>query len=1296
MNRICLNVIRGALLIMTAGTPLVANAQSSTCGVLKGQVFDSSRVPIEDSYVRVVNMANPETSYWGKRTDDKGFYIFDCLLSGDYRITASMDGYEKNSVIVRVQITQTTKVKPWNITLRGLASLKGEVLDPGGRGVPSAVVTILDDTDTTIRFTQADANGRYEFDDLMLGHYKVQAFHKGESSTGIGFATLNLRQQNQVALPIVVVEQTTPNSAKAKTAPAGGQAKETVAPVQVVHLSDAARSVNFNAQEIVALPIGGSTAMRSFDELALLLAGVAPPPYTPGVRGPGVGFGIGTAGEFSVNGMRARSNNFSIDGSDNNDPDVGVRRQGFIALVPQSAESVLDLSISTLLWDAELGRGMGAQVNAVSKYGSDKYHGQAYIFFTDSKLNARNFFDYSGGPSQGKDPFTRAQAGLTIGGPLVNHRTQFFGSFEHDYLSNSTEQHFATPTMTERRFLGPTRFDVLPLITSTEILKVRSGATPGGQNVLSFYPEPNDPGGPFGNNTYTDVLPANGKGDVFSFKLTHQVREGSSLDLRYNFTGDTRELPSVNSAIRSTVIADTRTQDLSLIFAGQLGPRLFSQARFSYGRTRLGFSPYPGSPFLFSKALPPRLLGEKPIPQTGSIGELIIEPYSPVGIDAYTFPQARVNNTFQIGDTLSATVGGHSVKLGGDIRHHQFNSLNDRLYRPLVVYGYGQVGFGKVTLTANPKKPVDFSPSDTPKLLSGVQLAATGVPTSVFQTLTEGTPNSRVGLRTSEYKFFFNDNWRLRTNLNIDYGLRYEYSTVPHEVNRRIENDIELKNLPMCERSSAFYTPGRCAAYDATVAAYKTVLQGRTQIYEPDRNNFGPHLGLAWDPGGDSKTAIRAGYGIYYDALLGSVVSQSRNVFPGEIQGNFNTGFDIFSLSNPALLRVYATPPDYLSLIAPETGNQVGGTLNDFAAIMGEIFRLERSTGAGLGFTLPDKKLRTPYAQQCQITFEREIVADYLITASYVGTKGTKLTRIATPNLGPNALPFIAVATKVVSSDPKFSPPPLALVVAASSLPNSTPKRMSPALGPYQIFESSASSSYHALQLEARKRFSHGVQFSLAYTWSHAIDDVSDVFPIAGAPVIAQDSTNLRLERGDSNFDVRHRFSASVIADLPFSWKSKPRLERWISGWQFASIFQAQTGQPYTINLPVDANLDGNLTDRPSTTDGLIYFSGHGSKRIALARGKQLTDFFTFGQNGYVGRNTFRGDSFVNLDVALNKKFHLTSDEYVLEFRAESYNLLNRANFALPVRVIDAPGFGSSVDTVNPARVIQFALKLSF
>jgi hypothetical protein len=206
---------------------------------------------------------------------------------------------------------------------------------------------------------------------------------------------------------------------------------------------------------------------------------------------------------------------------------------------------------------------------------------------------------------------------------------------------------------------------------------------------------------------------------------------------------------------------------------------------------------------------------------------------------------------------------------------------------------------------------------------------------------------------------------------------------------------------------------------------------------------------------------------------------------------------------------------------------------------------------------------------------------------------------------------------------------------------------------------------------------------------------VSDLFPIAGAPILPQDSFNLRAERASANFDIRHRLAASLIWDLPFYDNSSGAIARVLGGWQVATILQANTGQPFTLNIPVDANLDGNLTDRPSTTAGLIFSNGHGRQRVTVSPGLTLTSLFTPGRDGAVGRNTARGDSFVDWDVALVKAVRIAEGQK-LSFRAEFFNALNRANFGLPIGVIGAPGFGSAVETINPARLIQFGLKYNF
>jgi hypothetical protein len=1183
----------------------------------------------------------------------------------------------------------------------------GRVFDPSGNPLQNVKVTFISETNGSTRATRTDQNGNYVMPFLPVALYRITASLTGYLD-GMVQARVPLNATTEIKAPDITLR---PPSATPSTTPA--QPADTDF-TSIINKTNPARGGNLSRMQVESLPLGGTTDMRTFDELALLLPGVVPPPYTPGVRGPGVGFGIGTAGQFSVNGLRARSNNFTVDGSDNNDPDVGVRRQGFLILVPQSIESIEEFQVSTLLWNAELGRNFGSQVNAVSKDGGNAYHGQVYGFFSDSSLNARNFFDYTGGPSGDENPFTRTQAGFVIGGPIVRNRTQFFGSFEQDIVNTAIEEHFATPTADERRFLGIPRFGVLQPFPGSPldlVFDTQRGATPLGLNVLSLYPLPNNPGGPYGENTFSKVLPASGKGSVFSFKVTQQITANNSFNARYNFTDDDRILPSVNRAINSSIQADTRTQNLSLILDSALSPFLFNQARFSYGRTRLDFLELDGSPFIFSSSsieeiggLPGTFLSA-----TGPIGELIIEPFSPVGVDAFTFPQARANNTFQFADSISWTLGDHAIKAGADIRRVHLNSRLARNYRPRVVYGNGILTFGALDQTnQNPPFPFVQGPIP-PLLLPGFQLATIGQPSSIFQTFTMGTSDPTIGLRFTEYNFFINDNWRVRPNFTIDYGLRYEYNSVPREVNNRIERALALEGLPSPGGSRAD-TPQRASAYNAAVNAYSRVLDGRTRIYEPDRNNFGPHLGFAYSPGTGGQFAIRGGYGIYFDTILGALVSQSRSVFPNEIPLNIApalVGFDVLTLNNPLFLQLIdgpggrpLNPP--IPLIAPGTSNRLGGTTADFPALLGQFFSQNvvvggsRITDSGFAFTLPEKNLRTPYAQHWHLTLERQAFDDFILSAAYVGTKGTKLSRLTTPNFGPTLTPLIPVATGVtvgglppVPFPPNFPP---ALVIAGGSL---VPPRPNPSLGPFQIFENSAGSIYHSMQLEARKRYSRSYSFTLSYTYGHAIDDVSDIFPISGAPVIAQDSFNYHLERASANYDTRHRFAGSFLWDLPIYRDSTGTAASLLGGWQLVSILQMHTGQPFTLNLPIDANLDGNLTDRPSTTEGLVFFEGHSPQRVALAPGRQPADFVALGENGFVGRNTVRGDGFINWDVALNKNFRF-SESQELEFRAEFFNVLNRANFGLPIRTIGNPGFGSAVDTITPARRIQFALKYIF
>lgn len=1296
----------------------------------------------------------------------------------------------------------TVKVSGPSVYQTTTGTLYGFVRGFDGAGLANILVRATNLETGNQRTARTNTEGWYTINLLPVGAYSVTAEKEGlvPKNNG-GSVKVQLNDKRQFVPDIVLVPPASLQPVAVTpppTDPASANPTPTPAPVtrvpggQLTSKLDATRRSNADETQLLGLPLADS---RTFDVLATLAAGVAPPPQVNGVAGPGIGAGIGTAGQFAVNGQRARSNNFTVDGSDNNDEDVGVRRQGFTALVPQSIESVKEIQIVTSLWDAEAGRSSGSQVNAISRSGSNQVHGTLYDFFNHDSLNARNFFDYTtdgvtsfplttlgynsfqngqpvgtrtvpvqyrnsglenpfpivqANPVQGKDQFQRQQGGAVIGFPLRKDKTFFFGSFERQQIKARQEQHFSVPTVAQRGFLnfGASGFQARTSDNKT----VRFDPTfVAGDAIFSLIPFPNQPNGPYGANTFTQVLPADAAATNFSLKLDHSFTAWGKAHTgtgRYNFTDDKRIVPSVGGAIFSSIIPKVGTQNLSLYLNSEWSSNLASQLRASYGRTRLRFTekrdPYQVTPtFLPNEGslLNAPLIGNFSSPtepatysgssrtsnnQIGTLGQVIIAPFSPVGLDVFLFPQARANNTIQAAAAFTYLKQDHTFKFGFDGRRTQLNSFLNRNYRPQITFSGAPDLTARFPAQAPAINPSSFGP--TPGFFSGTDLAALGIPSNITQALALNTPDSTVGLRFWQLNFFLNDNWQARRGLTFDLGLRYELNTVPGEVNERIEKTFALNQLPANDANLRIVVPftNRQRVYDsqlllnsldATLAAYRNVLGSRESIYEADRNNFGPRFSLAWDPWAHSqtqagKTVLRAGAGLYYDLNLGSVVSQSRNVFPTFVPVNIDAntfgyaqGFffapergGTYALFSPTFINydiLNGTQYTNYPLVAQNQLNAVNLPTGVTRQLLGLLFNPSVAgtlpSGGGLAFTLPDKNLRAPYTVQYNLQIERELGADWLANIAYVGTKGVKLTRFRTPNGGPNSI-TMPIDPLGLSQNPilAIALPPL------GNLNSSRPTRPVAELGAYTIFDSSAASNYHSLQASLNKRFSHGYQFTAAYTWSHAIDDVSDVFDLAGAYVLPQDDRHLLAERASANFDIRHRLALSLVAEIPFLRRlnnDKGAAGFLFGNWQVAALSSYQTGQPFTVNTSYDINLDGNLTDRIDTLTGLQLLDER-QQRLALSA-NPVTLLAALGQNGRIGRNTFRGAGVAKTDLAVIKNFRFRNEQ-TLVFRVEAFNLWNHANFALPVRVLEAPSFGRSTDTLFNARQIQFALKYVF
>lgn len=1310
-------------------------AQGPVNGGFEGKVIEKgTNKPLAGAVVQFIRTANGFQT--AKRSDQSGNFRQDTLQPGDYLIRVTLDGYNKFEQTQSLYATRINAFVPVPVEL-----VKEETI---------AVVTNPDKQ-------QPDGNNPQPVTTPMPTNTPPLVKNEKVSSDADQGANLNPR-----------------------------------------------RDAAFNDNQVSTLALGGTTLTRTFDELAFLASGIAPPPQAIGNSvGPGVGSGVGTSGQFSVNGLRSRANNFTVDGSDNNDEDIGVRRQGFFTLVPQPIESIQEFQIITLLAPAQYGRNLGAQVNALSKSGGNDFHGTLFGIANASQLNARNFFDNTSGNSTTtlqanrfgsvvdvclnpstplpsscpnsnrisltnsageKDSLTLLQGGFAVGGRIVRNKLFFFASGEGQLLNATNEKHFAVPTVEERGVFGRGALGIQCRRRNGEVNGVCFDAngdptpfTPlfptsvGGNAVFSLFPFANDPNGIYGRNTYTQALSADARGRILSGKVDYNFssfNHPQTLTARYNNSDDRRDLTDVGGALFSAIRPLVRTDNFSAYLSGGLSNNISNEIRISWGRTRLKFDELPDTTgflvpvsssqitnaedrrfllnanLLQNRTLPVcNAIGCSPPPfptyrtfdengsfgttaantTLGPIGQLIVAGFSPVGVDVFNFPQERVNNTFQVADTIRyqfSASGQHSLSLGTDIRRTFLDSDLPRNSRPLVTFNGG--------------REIRIRPDPLPLSVIGLtppsDFAAAGSATGFFQSLlTDPSSNSNIKLRYNQLNFFAQDEWRIRPNLLLNYGLRYEYNTVPKEADRKIEDAF---SLPLPEYLSGL----------------SQFIDGRTSIFESDGNNFAPRLGVAYSPG--KNTVIRGGFGLYYDQILGAVVSQSRNIFPTFATVNFGGGAlnqngGDFTLFNPlnAIFNPLFTENGLTGRICPRTLSRgIGGNCGPFGSATGIPFiqpgslntinptltadqilaalrsidlifpSTRQNNGSSRSITLPTRNLNTPFAYQYSIGIEQSfklLGQNSAVSVGYVGTTGRDLLRFTTPNLGNN---FVAD----VGNYDFFQNNPIAQGRIVSPFTNeSLSIRPITNAGSINQFETTGRSRYDSLQIEFRGRLTEKFQYHANYVYGNVKDDVSDVFDLAGAFALPQNSLTFAGEYAPANFDVRHRFTYNFIYDLPELKNRKGGLKYLLGDWQIAGTGKFNTGQPYTVNSIFDVNNDGNLTDRLNNIQSLTL-TGDRRQPITVADNANLSNLLAInGQDGSIPRNSFRAGGILDLDLSFIKRFRIKEGQ-TFQFRTDVFNFINRANFGIPVRVLESSSFGKAIETITPGRRIQFALKYIF
>jgi outer membrane receptor protein involved in Fe transport len=1038
-------------------------------------------------------------------------------------------------------------------------AIVGVVQDSSGAMVPGASITVRNELTSLASNATSDAAGRFTFPRLPVGSYRIEATHQGFRQFVAEGVRLDADQTRHAAVTLEVgqiSESVSVRGAVALVETVGGTVKEIV-----------------DSKRIVDLPLNGRNPLQ----LQLLLPGVVNSTGT-------VSLGQNTA--LSVNGARGTANNYLLDGGDNNDPLTNTA-----SLVP-NPDALEEFSVLTNNFSAEYGRNTGAVINAITKSGTNEFHGSFFEFVRNDKFDARSFF------SLVTPKLRRNQFGATFGGPLNvpklyqgRDRTFFFVSYEGvRQRKGDTFSSLVVPTELERRgdFSLSTRKPNDPA-TTRPFPDNRIPATrfdPAAARFLDLLvPLPNTATGQHIFNR-PELLDTN----QILGRVDHSLTGRQRLTLRYFYDWNDQFLTAGLPVLHSSVHFKTSHAVGSHTYT--ITPALLNTAQFTFSRVDLARGPEPVLDGVTYQTLGIKVVSDTPqYPQNwrGSVSG-----FWNLGQDNLVAIDRR---TWQVTDQISYIRGPHMFKLGGEYRGTMSDRITANLTDPQFTFD------GRYAV--NPF--ADF-------LL--------GLPARMNQ----GSLRQNEA-RAQAFSFFVQDDYKVRPNLTLSLGLRYDPFFPFYDAGDQM----------------SVFRPGQQSQL------YPSAPAGLLYAGDPgvsrggvanDWNNLAPRFGFAWTPFKNNKTSVRGAYGIFFDTPRFYTLTAFANTLPYSFQVQVNQPR---SLSDPYAGIVNPFP--YKQPSTPEERRN---------------FRYPQLITIGESL---DPSLRAAYLQQWNLHLQREAPGQIVLSAGYVGSKGT-------------GLPILRQLNPAV-----FRP-------GATSGNIDARRIYAPAFAGIESFDPVGASSYHALQLTFNKRFSRGFTLLANYTFAKSLDNGS-LEDGAGW----QNPLDLRPEKGRSDFDVPQRFVASFLWEIP---SPQGRAYRWVlGGWQTNGILTAQSGGSFTVTSGSDRALTGTGTQRPNLVGNFQLDSGR-------SRSEQIQRFFDsaafavppLGSFGNAGRNLVTGPGSYNLDLSLFKSFPVR-EKMRLQFRTEFFNALNHANLSNPVASLSSPSVGRILSTSAP-RILQFGLKLVY
>ena len=1232
----------------------------------------------------------------------------------------------------------------------------GRVTDPSGAVLNGVKVTLTNQATGVGREAQTNETGDYTFVNVAPGTYQA------------GFELAGFKKNLQKNVTVDVNQVVTLNS----VLQIGGTQ-------EVVDVTSEAPQVDTTSTQL-----GAVINDRSVNELPLNSRDTYQfLQLQPGVQaqlGNGNGslfYGSQDTGSVSVNGGRTRANNFSVNGGDANDQFVNL------PTVQPTPDSVEEFRVLTNTFDAEYGRNSGSVVNVITKSGTNSLHGDIYEYFRNTVLDAKNYFDLAGRPQ-----WNQNQYGGTLGGPIIKDRTFYFVSYEGRRIRQGiTGQQVNVPTAAQRTgdFSDVGGFAGGGGISNSFVasaLDGRSGCDaalglPSG-GIANLPTDPNTglidwstvfPNGVIPSacqdpaaaslmsyipSSSVTVPVSTDNEDQFTVRFDHKINNKQQFTAYYYFN-DIRQLEPFNQFEEAGAnvpgfgnLNDNRFQQWNLTHDWTITNSIVNEAHFTYMREgQLGFlkpqttgavtsscMSAAAAPFCFtgtsdSSAINTLIAGSG-IPA----GKAGITPGLPTTLTGVPFINIgggailgnnsegilpQVGNSFQWSDSLTWVKGTHTFKFGADIRRQRF----DQYYYYDINGSYGFDNSG-------PNAIIPGDGDNYAEFLLGLA-----------DTYGQGS-GQREDVRATGVYPFVQDSWKIKPNLTLNYGLRWELNTPPTDIAGHVETFRPGQNSTvypcgLSTLSESYFGVGSadCNAVGVTptglvVPGDKGIPPGMTSTYY---KGFAPRIGLAWSPGNSGKTSIRAGWGLFYNPIEELVMAQFGAEPPF---GGSSYIYDTF-FNTPFVYQAGGSiaPNPFNGILTPTRGQPVDYSLFRPLLLYGEF----------------EPHLRTQYTAQYNLTIQHQFAKDLMLQIGYVGSQGHRL--LASHDINPSnpqtCLDIMNIANANPANVTSYGSPyscgptvedsqwsvtipngfqfhmPNGSTVAGTGQtinlvglrPYSSPNCDStqPAftlntgcpLDGIPIFSSIfaedtiANSNYNALEAMLEKRFSHGLQFQAAYTFSKSIDDGS-TFEETLNPF------NYRSSRGLSLFNSSQRFVISYDWEIPVR-KRDGALGKVIGDWAVSGITQFQTGFPIRLNTEDDTELISSQfflgTEAPSRvapfqklnpkTNGGFWFDPNDFATAATNPNNAAVPPLGSFNNG-TQRSICCGPGLNDWDFAVHKKISITEDKY-FQFRAEIFNIFNHTNFYNPDgNFSDGPTeFGKITEAQDP-RLVQFALKFYF